>query len=137
ITVMNKVSVRRIVTLPGEESELPKALLEVLDIDSIMRERTEHLSRSKVVLEKQANRTRAIVRFVKDVAVVNTIDRFMNLLKSEIKPFQHVKEPVLAYVNSQQEPRLVFFQGAQIYERSAPSVWPPAKGVRVNDVKDS
>jgi PAS domain-containing protein len=99
--------------------------------------RTESLSRSKIEIENQVQQTKALVRFVKGLTAVVSVDDIMALIQSEIKSFQRVKPPILAYAPGPKNLLLVFSQGAQFAKKTIVAVWPQQNKIRLNDKKDS
>jgi hypothetical protein len=79
--------------------------------------RTESLSRSKIEIEKKVQQTKALVRFVKGLTGVVSVDDIMMLIQNEIKIFQRVKPPILAYAPGPKNLLLVFSQGAQFVKK--------------------
>ena len=82
-------------------------------------------------------RTKAMVSFIKNLSAALTIQEVLKTLREELRNFQAVKEPLLAFVNAQNELAVMFFQGHQILERKIQEPWPQRPQVRLNDLKDS
>lgn len=84
---------------------------------------------------------RRLVRFIRKLSSVEDTFDLLNHLKSEIKsetrPFSKVKEPILAFVNAQNELQLLYFQGTQVLEKTVSGVWSQKFEVRSNDLSDS
>src|SRR6185437_14902622 len=82
-------------------------------------------------------RAREMVAWVKNLSSTVDMASALRAIRAEIRLFSAVKEPLLAFVGSRNEPTILFFQGAQVLERRVTSSWPQQEKVRLNETSDS
>lgn len=105
-------------------------------LEQIVTERTITAESSKSEVEKQLSNVRDLVRFIKDLSNLNSIDDLMGLIRKELKVFHELRAPVLGYVVADRRPMIVFFQGKQVVEREARQLWSTRSRMRLNEFED-
>ncbi len=123
----------RVLFMPEDSEKLVKSIEEA---QSDARDEYDGLDKHDEMGGKVA-RTKNLVRFVKELTAVRNAEGLIHLLKVEVKAFQRVKEPILAFARSQNELLLLYSQGTRILEKVVPGVWQQQVRIRLNDVKDS
>lgn len=106
------------------------------ELESQAQQRTQRLMKSKAEVEEKLAKVRSVVKFVKDLAVMNGIDEMLQLIRMETRKFHRVKEPILAMIGEYQRPTLFFFQGSQCQEKTTEELWPLSPRLRINDRAD-
>lgn len=121
-----------------KEVSLQNRQLELLTsgLEQLVTERTLTAESSKVEAERQLAHVRELVRFIKDLSNLTSTDELMGLIRKELKSFHEVRPPVLGYVVAEQRPMILFFQGKQIIEREARSMWANRSRMRFNERED-
>jgi two-component system NtrC family sensor kinase len=105
-------------------------------LEQLVTERTLTAEGSKVEAEKQLAHVRELVRFIKDLSNLTSVDELMGLIRKELKAFHEVRPPVLGYVVAERRPMILFFQGKQIVEREARTMWSNRSRIRFNERED-
>lgn len=105
-------------------------------LESMVVERTKRAEHSKDEAESQQARMRELVRFIKDLSTLVSVDELMGLMRKELKGFHELRSPALGYMLAERTPRLAFFQGKQAVERKARRVWSTSHRLRLNDLED-
>lgn len=105
-------------------------------LEQLVTERTLTVESSKDQAEKQLAHVRELVRFIKELSLLTSIDELMGLIRKELKSFHELRPPVLGYIVSDRKPMIVFFQGKQVVERSARRAWSNRSKMRINELED-
>lgn len=121
-----------------KEVSLQNRQLELLTsgLEQLVMERTLTAEGSKVEAEKQLSHVRELVKFIKDLSNLTSVDELTGLIRKELKTFHEVRPPVLGYVVAERRPMILFFQGKQIVEREARSMWSNRSRIRFNERED-
>jgi two-component system, NtrC family, sensor kinase len=130
--------------LKNTESNLLKAVsmqnreLERLTsgLEQIVTERTLTEQSSKSEAEKQVAHVRELVRFIKELSNLNSLDELLGLIRKELKAFHEVRPPILGYVVSEKRPMILFFQGKQTVEHRASKMWSKRARIRSGEHED-
>lgn len=128
---MTEASLLREVSLQNRQLERLTSGLE-----QIVTERTLNEESSKVEAEKQLSHVRDLVKFIKDLSNLTSVDELMSLIKKEIRGFHEVRPPVLGYVVAERRPMILFSQGKQVVEREARTMWSNRSRIRFNEHED-
>ncbi len=104
------------------------------DLAQMIQARTET---SKTEIESKVSKVRGLIRFLKELSTVQSVDELMNLLRLEMRVFPQVKTPLLASLTLQNTLRIHYFQGSQLLSKSSDQIWPQSSMIRSNDKKDS
>lgn len=107
-----------------------------LGLEQLVLERTTNVETSKDEAEKKLSHVRELVRFIKDLSNLTSVDELLNLIRKELKSFHELRSPVLAYVVADKTPVILFFQGKQVVEREARQMWSVRSRMRVNEHED-
>ena len=107
------------------------------DLESLVEERTAHIQLTKREIEVKVSRVRALIRFLKELALVVSVEDLLHLLRTEAKVFHEVKEPLLAYRGQAQSFQMLYFQGSSVLKKENVDPWPDLKRIRLNDKGDS
>lgn len=105
-------------------------------LEQLVTERTLTAESSKVEAEKQLAHVRELVRFIKDLSNLTAVDELMGLIRKELKSFHEVRAPMLGYVVAERRPMILFFQGKQIVEREARTMWSNRSRIRFAEHED-
>lgn len=105
-------------------------------LEQLVAERTLTAESSKEQVERQLAHVRELVRFIKDLSNLHSVDELMGLIRKELKAFHELRPPVLGYVASERKPLILYFQGKQVHEREARKVWPNRSRMRINEHED-
>ncbi len=105
-------------------------------LEQLVAERTLHAEQSKVEAEKKLSHVRDLVRFIKDLSVLNSLDELMGLMRKEVKGFHELRAPMLGYLIADRKPMLLYFQGKQVSEKEARQTWSTSSRLRLNELED-
>lgn len=105
-------------------------------LEQIVVDRTIAAESSKNEIEGKLSHVRELVRFIKDLSHLNSIDELLHLVRKELRAFHELRPPVLGYVVADGTPVTVFFQGKQIVERPARQMWSVRSRMRINELED-
>jgi two-component system, NtrC family, sensor kinase len=105
-------------------------------LEQLVSERTTNVESSKDEAEKKLSHVRELVRFIKDLSNLTSVDELLNLIRKELKSFHELRAPALAYVVADRTPIIIFFQGKQVVEREARQMWSPRPRMRINEHED-
>ena len=128
---MTQSSLLKEVSLQNRQMERLTSGLEQLVI-----ERTLTAEGSKEQVEKQLAHVRELVRFIKDLSNLTSVDELLGLMRKELKEFHELRSPMLAYVASERRQLILYFQGKQVLEREARKNWPNRSRMRINEHDD-
>ena len=107
------------------------------DLESLVEDRTAHIQQTKREIETKVSRVRALIRFLKELALVVSVEDLLHLLRTEAKVFHEVKEPLLAYQTQGPAFQMLYFQGSSVLKKENLDAWPDLKRIRLNDKSDS
>ncbi len=105
-------------------------------LEQIVTERTTNVESSKTEAEKKLSHVRELVRFIKDLSTLTSVDELLNLIRKELKGFHELRPPALAYVVADRTPVILFLQGKQVVEREARQMWSRRPRIRINEHED-
>jgi two-component system NtrC family sensor kinase len=105
-------------------------------LEQIVAERTAAEEASKGEIEGKLAKIRDLVRFIKDLSLLSSVDELLGLIQRELKKFHELRAPMLGYIVSERTPVIQFFQGKQVVEREARLMWSNRPRMRVNDHED-
>lgn len=105
-------------------------------LEKLVAERTTDAERSRDEAESGLSRMRELVRFIKDLSMLTSIDELMSLMAKELRAFNTLRPPVLGYVASERRPMIVYFQGKQVVENEMRHAWSTSVRLRINEIDD-
>jgi len=105
-------------------------------LEQLVTERTVTAEASKVQAEKQLAHVRELVRFIKDLSMLTSVDELMALMRKELRGFHELRPPALGYVVADRRPMILFSQGKQMIEREARQMWSGRSHLRINELED-
>ncbi len=105
-------------------------------LEQIVTERTGNVESSKIEAEKKLSHVRELVRFIKDLSTLTSVEDLLNLIRKELKSFHELRAPALAYVVADRTPVILFLQGKQVVEREARQMWSRRPRIRMNELED-
>ena len=105
-------------------------------LEQIVTERTINVESSKNEAEKKLTHVRELVRFIKDLSTLTSVEDLLNLIRKELKSFHELRAPSLAYVVAERTPVILFMQGKQVVEREARQMWSRRPRIRINEIED-
>lgn len=91
-----------------------------LNLEGRVEERTKNIVIAKEQEEDKLNRIRKLVKFVKDLTGVASVEELFTFVKNDLRPFHQVVTPVLVFPTSTDEISVVFGSRSQIINRSIP-----------------
>lgn len=106
-------------------------------LENLVQERTAHIQLTKREIEAKVSRVRGLIRFLKELALVVSVEDLLHLLRTEAKIFHEVKEPLLAYHGQGSSYQMLFFQGSSVLKKEEIEAWPDVYQIRLNDKRDS
>lgn len=89
-----------------------------LNLESRVEERTQNILVSKEQEEDKLNRIRRLVKFIKQMTQVSSIEELLSMIRNDLRSFHHVVSPLLIFPVSSEEQSLVYFAKAQIQLKS-------------------
>lgn len=99
--------------------------------------RDDEWKKSKSKSDLQKTEMRRLIRFIKDLAGLVTIEELIEVLKQETKQFHQVQDPVLVCSFPDGLCTLFFIQGGKIKIRSIQNFWVDDLRPRINEKSDS
>lgn len=105
-------------------------------LEQLVAERTLTAEASKTQAERQLSHVRELVRFIKDLSLLTSVEELMGLIQKELKGFHELRAPVLGYIAAERRPMISFFQGKQVVERGARQMWSQRSRMRNNEHED-
>jgi signal transduction histidine kinase len=87
------------------------------NLEQIIRQRTEHLEKSKKEIEVKIRDVRELIKFIKSLSSIEGFEDLILILKHEFLKYHKVRSPILIYSISNDVYRCVYFQGQQIVDR--------------------
>lgn len=107
-----------------------------MNLENLIKERTEHLRSSKQELDKGVTKTRGLIQFLKELSSVLSTEDLLQILRRELKQFHHIRELILATHTSQGDYRLHYYQGSQVMTKVIGDHWPEVDKIRSNNQSD-
>lgn len=125
------------------------------NLERLVQERTKYLAEAERELHRRSQETRELVRFIKEMSAVESVDELLQNLTQELRSFHEVRPPILAVASQE--------TGAQIYSarqksgvsarsaaramgrtgrsvtwesRTVLKLWPAKLSIRSNDADD-
>ncbi len=83
------------------------------------------------------SKSKTLTKFVEALDSAQTIDDVMGCVRRELHSFSRVKDPILAFVDSRQNLRVVYYRGREVHEAKMQSPWSQSQDIRFNDLNDS
>ncbi len=105
-------------------------------LEQLVVERTLNEEQSKKQAEEKLSHVRSLVKFIKELALSNTIEDWIILLKKSFKGFSTVRSPILCYLSPVGKMNVVFFQGQQVVERKTSQNLEDRSRIVINDNQD-
>ncbi|MES2855226.1 MAG: ATP-binding protein [Bdellovibrionota bacterium] len=105
-------------------------------LEQIVAERTADEENSKLEIEEKLSKVRDLVRFIKDLSTLSSVEELLGLVRKELKKFHELRAPMLGYVVAERTPVIQFFQGKQVVEREARQMWSVRSRMRASDHED-
>lgn len=106
------------------------------NLEKLVRDRTQDIEFSRSETERKLKKVRSLIKFIKDLAIVATIDDLMNLLRIELKRFHQVGEPFLACQTANYGKWILHYRTGRILERPTQSSWATGLRIRINSKID-
>lgn len=88
------------------------------NLENIVHQRTENLETSRSIVESTLRSVKDLIKFIKNLSLINNFDDFIILLKQEFIKFHKTRSPLLVYSLGDSELRCIFFQGPQIIDQA-------------------
>ena len=107
-----------------------------LGLEQLVTERTLTAQESKNQIEKKVSRLRDLVRFIKDLSLLTSIEDLMGLMRKELKGVHELRPLILGYLESDRSGKILFFQGKQVVEHSVRQLWSTNSRIRINEYDD-
>ncbi|MCB0384470.1 MAG: PAS domain-containing sensor histidine kinase [Bdellovibrionales bacterium] len=103
----------------------------------LVKERTRELQVSKSEAEGKVTEISRLILFVKNLAGLVAVEELVELLREETKPFHQVRDPILGYVLSNHNRRLLHIRSGKVHMSQAKAAWPQGLRLRLNEKEDS
>lgn len=107
------------------------------DLEDLATDRNRHLHVTKKEIEIKVARIRKLIRFLKDLSTITSVEDLLTLIRQEIKIFHQVKDPILVFHNSSGQVVALYLQGPKAMSRLNLPAWPQVERSRLNDSNDS
>lgn len=91
-----------------------------LNLEGRVEERTKNIVIAKEQEEDKLNRIRKLVKFVKDLTGVSSVEELFTFVKNDLRSFHQVVTPVLVFSSSTEEISVVFSSKSQIINQNIP-----------------
>lgn len=85
-----------------------------LNLESRVEERTQNILISKEQEEDKLNRIRRLVKFIKQMTQISSIEELLSVIRNDLRSFHHVVSPILIFPVTGDEYNVVFFAKTQI-----------------------
>lgn len=85
-----------------------------LNLESRVEERTQGILQSKEQEEDKLNRIRRLVKFIKQLTQVSSVEELLLTIRNDLRSFHHVVSPLLIFPMSGGEQSIAFFAKTQI-----------------------
>ncbi len=112
-----------------------------LNLEGLIRDRTEDLNRSKVETEQNVRKMSRLVHFVNEVNGLMSPEELLLTLLHEAKVFHKLSEVILAVAGGPSEARadlrLIYGRGQRVYVKQGNNMWDPSSRIRVDTKEDS
>lgn len=89
-----------------------------LNLEGRVEERTKNIVIAKEQEEDKLNRIRKLVKFVKDLTGVSSVEELFTFVKNDLRSFHQVVTPVLVFSTSAEEISVVFGSKSQIINQN-------------------
>lgn len=89
-----------------------------LNLESRVEERTQNILLSKEQEEDKLNRIRRLVKFIKQMTQVSSIEELLSVIRGDLRGFHHVVSPILIFPVAGDEYNVVYFAKTQIQLKS-------------------
>lgn len=89
-----------------------------LNLEGRVEERTKNIVIAKEQEEDKLNRIRKLVKFVKDLTGVTSVEELFTFVKNDLRSFHQVVTPVLVFSNSTEDISVVFSSKSQIINQN-------------------
>ncbi len=89
-----------------------------LSLESRVEERTQNILVSKEQEEDKLNRIRRLVKFIKQMTQISSIEELLSVIRNDLRGFHHVVSPILIFPVGVDEHNVVYFSKTQIQLRT-------------------
>ncbi len=87
------------------------------NLQDLVHERTRREYEENMKMEGSVKELQSLLRFIKSVGRLETIEELMNLIRDEFKKIQGIMPPLLLMADNTRSVRLFYFQGKQLIEK--------------------
>lgn len=98
-----------------------------LNLESRVEERTQNILVSKEQEEDKLNRIRRLVKFIKQMTQISSIEELLSVIRNDLRGFHHVVSPILIFPVGVDEHNVVYFAKTQIQLRTLGPGFRPVK----------
>jgi two-component system, NtrC family, sensor kinase len=105
------------------QKQLPLAdPVENLDDESV--DLAQMIQKPSTSIESKVSKVRGLIRFLKELSTIQTIEELLTLMRHEAASFQHVQPPILYSATLQKKIRVHFFQGTKVLHKKSDELAP-------------
>ncbi len=84
-------------------------------LENIVHERTLHIENSKIEEDQKLNQVRNLIRLIKDLALINSFDDLLPIIRKELRKFNKLGEPFLLLQSENDNLEILNFKSGQVH----------------------
>lgn len=84
-------------------------------LENIVHERTMHIENSKIEEDQKLNQVRNLIRLIKDLALINSFDDLLPIVRKELRKFNKLGEPFLLLQTENDNLEILNFKSGQVH----------------------
>ncbi|MEK6556637.1 MAG: hypothetical protein AABZ31_15410, partial [Bdellovibrionota bacterium] len=92
--------------------------------DDDMVDLAQMIQKPTTSIESKVSKVRGLIRFLKELSTVQTVEELLTLLRHEVTGFQHLQPPILYSATLQKKIRVHFFQGTKVLNKKSDDLAP-------------
>lgn len=84
-------------------------------LENIVHERTLHIENSKIEEDQKLNQVRNLIRLIKDLALINSFDDLLPIVRKELRKFNKLGEPFILLQTENDNLEILNFKSGQVH----------------------
>lgn len=84
-------------------------------LENLVLERTMHIENSKIEEDQKLNQVRNLIRLIKDLALINSFDDLLPIIRKELRKFTKLGEPFLLLQTENENLEVLNFKSGQVH----------------------
>ncbi|GIL16788.1 MAG: hypothetical protein BroJett040_05390 [Oligoflexia bacterium] len=123
-------------SLLHKEATTQNKNLEVLNanLEKIVEDRTLHIQASKEEEEQRLNQLRHMIRFIKDLALISSIDELLLLVRKELRKFSKIGEPLILFQTHKEWSEVYSYQSGSVFHSRLRQKFSLSESVNLHDI---